>query len=117
MIRALSFVLISAIHAQEGPEERVDDTEFEKVVAIHVRALDAVERTWKKDPDAALKILEPLLKAVETDLVPRLPRVVESVIAVKATRGIDKGEIKERRPFFPYKLAGEIALAAGEPER
>jgi hypothetical protein len=42
---------------------------------------------------------------------------VESVIAVRATRGIDKGEIKERRPFFPYRLAGEIALAAGEPDR
>jgi hypothetical protein len=42
---------------------------------------------------------------------------VESVIAVRATRGIDKGEIKERRPFFPYRLAAEIALAAGEPDR
>jgi hypothetical protein len=40
-----------------------------------------------------------------------------SIDLVRATRGIDKGEIKERRPFFPYRLAGEIALAAGEPER
>jgi len=117
MIRALAFVLISAVPAQEGPEERVDDTEFEKVVAVHVKALEAVEKTWKKDPAAALSALEPLLKGIEADLVPRLPRVVESVIAVRATRGIDKGEIKERRPFFPYKLGGEIALAAGEPER
>src|SRR5579862_3865205 len=100
--------LISAILAQEGSEERVDDTEFDKVVAVHVRALEAIEKSWKKDPAA---------RGIEADLVPRLPRVVESVIAVKATRGIDKGEIKERRPFFPYRLAGEIALAAGEPER
>lgn len=117
MIRALAAVLILALPAQEGPEERVDDTEYEKIVSVHVKALDAVEKTWKKDPAAALKALDPVLKAVEADLVPRLPRVVESVIAVKATRGIDKGEIKERRPYFPYRLAGEIAMAAGDPER
>jgi len=117
MIRELAFVLLSTALAQEGPEERLDDTEFEKVVAHHVKALEAVEKTWKKDPAAALNTLEQLLKGIEADLVPRLPRVVESVIAVRATRGIDKGEIKERRPFFPYRLAGEIALAAGEPER
>ena len=110
-------VLISALRAQEGPEERVDDTEFEKTVAVHVKALEAVEKSWKKDPAAALRALDPVLKGIEAELVPRLPRVVESVIAVKATRGIDKGEIKERRPFFPYRLAGEVALAAGEPGR
>ncbi|HEV3029220.1 MAG TPA: hypothetical protein VG457_16700 [Planctomycetota bacterium] len=109
--------LISAILAQEGPEERIDDIEFEKSVAVHVRALEAIEKSWKKDPAGALRALDPVLKGIEVDLVPRLPRVVESVIAVKATRGIDKGEIKERRPFFPYRLAGEIALSAGEPER
>jgi hypothetical protein len=109
--------LISAILAQEGSEERVDDTEFDKAVAVHVKALEAIEKSWKKDPAAALRALDPVLRGIETDLVPRLPRVVESVIAVKTTRGIDKGEIKERRPFFPYRLAGEIALAAGEPER
>jgi hypothetical protein len=110
-------VLISVLPAQEGPEQRVDDTEFEKTVAAHVKALEAVEKTWKKDPATALKALEPVLAGIEAELVPRLPRVIESVIAVKATRGIDKGEIKERRPFFPYRLAGEIALAAGEPAR
>jgi len=116
MIFALA-VMISALPAQEGPEQRVDDTEFEKTVAVHVKALEAVEKTWKKDPAAALKALEPVLAGIEAELVPRLPRVVESVVAVKATRGIDKGEIKERRPFFPYRLAGEVALAAGEPAR
>jgi hypothetical protein len=117
MLSALAAVLISAALTQEGPEERIDDTEFEKVAAVHVRALEAIEKTWKKDPATALKALEPVLKAMEAELVPRLPRVVESVIAVRATRGIDKGEIKERRPFFPYRLAGEVALAAGDPER
>jgi hypothetical protein len=113
----LAAVLISAILAQEGPEERIDDIEFEKSVAVHVKALEAIEKAWKKDPAGALHALDPVLKGIEADLIPRLPRVVESTIAVKATRGIDKGEIKERRPFFPYRLAGEIALAAGEPER
>lgn len=117
MLRVLTAVLTAAILAQEGPEERIDDTEYEKSVSVHVKALETVERSWKKDPAAALKTLEQVLKAIETDLAPKLPRVVESVIAIKATRGIDKGEIKERRPFFPYKVAGEIALAAGEPER
>ncbi|HLY10003.1 MAG TPA: hypothetical protein VKW04_11920 [Planctomycetota bacterium] len=117
MIPLLVAVLSSAVLAQDLPEERVDDTDFEKAVAVHVRALDAIERTWKKNPAEALKALDPVLKSIEADLIPRLPRVVESVIAVKATRGIDKGEIKERRPFFPWRLAGEIALAAGDPER
>jgi hypothetical protein len=117
MIRALAAVLILALRTQEGPEERIDDTEYEKIVAVHVKALDAVEKTWKKDPAAALKALEPVLKAIESELTPRLPRVIESVIAVRATRGIDKGEIKERRPFFPYRLGGDIAMAAGDPER
>ncbi|MBV8881093.1 MAG: hypothetical protein JO332_14080 [Planctomycetaceae bacterium] len=117
MFLFLAAVLLPAFLAQEGPEERVDDTEYDKYVAVHVKALDAVEKTWKRDSVAALKAMDPVLKAIEADLTPRLPRVLESVIAVKVTRGIDKGEIKERRPFFPYRLAGEIALAAGEPER
>ncbi len=82
-----------------------------------MRALEGIEKTWKKDPAAALQALGPVLRAIESDLVPRLPRVVESVIAVRVTRGIDKGEIKERRPFFPWRLAGEVALAAGDPQK
>jgi len=117
MIPLFAAALISTILGQEGPEERIDDTDFERSVAAHVKALEAIEKTWKRDPAAALQALDPVLRGIEAELVPRLPRVVESVIAVKATRGIDKGEIKERRPFFPYRLAGEIALAAGDPER
>lgn len=113
----LAAVLLPAFLAQEGPEERIDDTEYERSVAVHVKALDAVEKSWKKDPADALKSYYAVLKGIETELVPRLPRVVEAVIAVRVTRGIDKGEIKERRPFFPYRLGGEIALGAGDPER
>lgn len=116
MIAAFA-VLCSALLGQDLPEERVDDTDFEKSVAVHVRAVEGLEKSWKKDPAAALRAMDPVLKGIEADLVPRYARLVETVIAVKATRGIDKGEIKERRPFFPYRLAGEIALAAGDPER
>jgi hypothetical protein len=117
MKSALILVLLAGFLGQSGPEERIDDNEFEKVAAIHVKALEAVEKTWRKDAAQALKAMEPVLQAIEADLVPKAGRLVESVIAVRATRGIDKGEIKERRPFFPYRLAGEIALAAGEPDR
>ncbi|HZE98372.1 MAG TPA: hypothetical protein VE981_15175 [Planctomycetota bacterium] len=116
-MNALLFVLCALAPAQAGPEERVDDSEYDKVVAVHVRAVEGIEKTWKKDPAGALKAIEPVLKAIEAELAPRLPRVLESGIAVRATRGIDKGEIKERHSFFPYRLAGEIAMAAGEPER
>lgn len=100
-----------------GQEERLDDTEYDKYAAVHVKAVEAIEKAWRKDPAAALKSIEPVLKAIEADLAPRYPRLAESTIAVRATRGIDKGEIKERHIFFPYRLAGEIALAAGEPDR
>jgi hypothetical protein len=110
-------ILLATLIPQSGREERIDDTEFDKVAAVHVKAVEALEKTWRKDPAQALKELDPVLQALEADLVPKAGRLVESVIAVRATRGIDKGEIKERRPFFPYKLAGEIAMAAGAPER
>lgn len=101
----------------QGAEERIDDTEYEKSVAAHVRAVAAVEKSWRKDPAAALKSIEAAIRAVEEELAPRHPRLIEATIAVRATRGIDKGEVKDRHAFFPYRLAGEIALAAGEPER
>ena len=117
MKSALTLVLLAGLLGQSGPEERIDDTDFDKTASAHVRAVEALEKTWKKDPAQALKAMEPVLQAIETELVPKAGRIVESVIAVRATRGIDKGEIKERRPFFPYRLAGEIALAAGAPDR
>jgi hypothetical protein len=110
-------VLGTLLSAWAFQEERIDDTEYEKNVSVHVKAVQAVEKTWRKDPAAALKSIEAALKAIEEELAPRHSRLIEATIAVRATRGIDKGEIKERQPFFPYRLGGEIALAAGEPER
>jgi hypothetical protein len=117
MIGWRAIVLLAGLLGQQPPEERIDDTEYEKSVAVHVKAVAAVEKTWRKDPAAALKPMEDALKAIETELAPRHPRLIEATIAVRATRGIDKGEVKDRHAFFPYRLAGEIALAAGEPER
>jgi hypothetical protein len=108
---SLTFLLCGA------QEERLDDTEYEKYAAVHVKAVEAVEKSWRKDPAAALQAMEPILKAIEADLIPRYPRLLETTFAVRATRGIDKGEVKERHSFYPYRLAGEIALAADKPER
>ena len=102
---------------QTPPEERIDDTDYEKSVAVHVKAVQAIEKSWRKDAAEALKAIEPVLKAIETDLAPRYPRLLEATIAVRVTRGIDKGEVKDRIAFLPYRLAGEIALAAGNAER
>jgi hypothetical protein len=113
----LAAVLIACLAAQGAPEERIDDSDFDKFVAVHVRAVQAIEKSWKKDPAAALASIDAALKGVESELAPRYPKLIEASIAVRVTRGIDKGEIKERLAFFPYRLGGEIALAAGEPAR
>ena len=113
----MTTILLSLLLGFQAAEERIDDTEYEKNVAVHVRAVQAVEKTWRKDPATALKSIEAAIAAIEAELAPRLPRLIEATIAVRFTRGIDKGEVKERAAFFPYRLAGEIALAAGEPER
>src|SRR6185436_15593333 len=116
MIAILS-VLTALLLGGQAAEERIDDTEYDKSVSVHVKAVAAVEKTWRKDPAAALKAIEAAIKAIEEELAPRHPRLIEATIAVRVTRGIDKGEIKDRHAFFPYRLAGEIALAAGEPAR
>jgi len=116
MIAALS-VLTALLLGGQAAEERIDDTEYDKSVSVHVKAVAAVEKAWRKDPAAALKAIEAAIKAIEEELAPRHPRLIEATIAVRVTRGIDKGEVKDRLAFFPYRLAGEIALAAGEPER
>src|SRR6185436_16706943 len=116
MIAILS-VLTALLLGGQAAEERIDDTEYDKSVSVHVKAVAAVEKTWRKDPAAALKAIEAAIKAIEEELAPRHPRMIEATIAVRITRGIDKGEVKDRLAFFPYRLAGEIALGAGEPER
>lgn len=116
-MKTLSTVLLALLAAQNAPEERVDDVDYERAVAVHVKAVQAIEKGWRKDPAESLKAIEAALKAIETELAPRFPRLIEATIAVRVTRGIDKGEVKERIAFFPYRLAGEIALTAGEPAR
>jgi len=113
----IGMVLLLALLRQGAPEERVDDADYEKVVAVHVKAVQSIEKGWRKDPAESLKAIDPVLKAIESDLAPRFPRLIEATIAVRVTRGIDKGEVKDRIAFFPYRLAGEIAMAAGEAER
>jgi len=109
-------ILLARLHGQSA-EERVDDSDYEKVVAVHVKAVQAIEKGWRKDPAEALKAIDPVLKAIDAELAPRFPRLIEATFAVRVTRGIDKGEVKDRIAFFPYRLAGEIAMAAGEAER
>ena len=113
----IAAVLLLWLLPQGAPEERVDDTDFERSVAVHVKAVQSIEKTWRKDPALSLKAIEPVLRALESELPQKFSRLVEATIAVRITRGIDKGDIKERIAFFPYRLAGEIALAAGEAER
>ena len=43
----IAAVLIACLAAQAAPEERVDDTDFDKFVAVHVRAVQAIEKSWK----------------------------------------------------------------------
>lgn len=109
--------LLAVLICAAAQEERIDDTDYDRTVSVHVKAVEAIEKTWRKDPAGSLPRLDAALKAIEAELTPKLPRALETVLAVRATRGIDKGEIKERHSFFPYKLAGEIAIAAGEPEK
>ena len=117
MTHWLGSVLIALAVAQSAPEERVDDNDYDKYVAVHVKAIQSIEKGWRKEPEEALKAIDPLLKAIESDLAPRFPKLIEATIAVRVTRGIDKGEVKDRLAFFPYRLAGDIAMAAGEPDR
>ncbi len=113
----MTFVAAVLIAAIGQSEQRVDDTDYEKVVAVHVKAVQAIEKSWRKDPAEALKAIDPVLKAMDADLAPRFAHLIEATIAVRVTRGIDKGEVKDRIAFFPYRLAGEIALAGGQAER
>src|SRR5262249_29691270 len=96
---AAALILLSARHT--APEERVDDTDYEKIVAVHAKAVQSIEKSWRKDPGESLKAIDAALKAIESDLAPKFPRLIEATIAVRVTRGIDKGEVKDRVAFFP----------------
>ena len=45
------------------------------------------------------------------------PKVFEANLVVKYSRGLTKGEVKDRYAFFPYRLAGDCALKADQPDR
>jgi hypothetical protein len=98
-------------------EESLFDSDFERSLAPIVRGVEAVEKRWKDDPAAALARVEALLADLERDVLPKSPRWVETTLVVRWRTGIAKNEEKERHAFFPYRLAGEVALAAGRPER
>jgi hypothetical protein len=98
-------------------EEVLNDSDFDRALAPIVRTMDGIEKGWKEDPAGALPRIEALIADLEKNVLPRSPRWVETTLVVKWSRGISKGEVKERHAFFPYRLAGEIALAAGRPER
>jgi len=109
--------LAAAFLLQAVPEETLFDTDFDRALGPTVRAVEELERTWKDDPAAALGRMEALLAELEKSVVPTSPKWVETTLVVRWRSGITKGEVKERHGFFPYRLAGEIALAAGKPAR
>lgn len=94
--------------AQDLP--KVEETEFDRDYAKVVRAYQAAEKLSKTDPAAALQ-------ALEEQVLPSLPKLVETTLIVRFSKGAAKGAEKERHEFYPWRLAGECALAAGRPDR
>lgn len=88
----------------------IEEGEFAADYLKVVRAFEAAEKLSKTSPAAALESLE-------KDVLPNLPKVVETTIIVKFSKGLTKGEEKERHAFYPYRLAGECALAVDRPDR
>lgn len=102
-----AFVLGSSL-SQDPP--KIEETEYDRDYAKVVRAYEAAEKLLKTDPAAALK-------ALEEQVLPALPKLVETSIVVRFSKGAAKGAEKERHDFFPWRLAGECALAAGRHDR
>jgi len=96
--------------AAPAPEVRVKDTEYQETYARLVEACEAAERERVDDPAAALRRLEEQVLASP-------PEHVEITLVVVYSRGINKGEVQERRAFHPCRLAGRCALAAGQPDK
>jgi hypothetical protein len=108
MIMINTAILILAAAAQEA--QPIDEGVYAEQYMKIVRAYEDAEKLSKTSPAAALD-------ALEREVFPKLPNVFEARIVVKYTKGLTKGEEKERHDFFPYRLAGECALAANELER
>ena len=85
----------------------LDDAEFDRAYAKPLRAYDAAQAKLEKDPAGALRLLE-------AEVLPALPKIVETRLTVKYTKGVLRGSVREERDFHPWRLAGRCALAAGE---
>lgn len=107
-MRCCTDLLALLLLAQDLP--KVEETEFDRDYAKVVRAYQAAEKLSKADPAAALQ-------ALEEQVLPSLPKLVETTIVVRFSKGAAKGAEKERHEFFPWRLAGECALAAGRADR
>src|ERR1041384_1645201 len=102
----LAAILFLTISSQEP--QVIDEDDFRRDYLKVVQAYEAAEKLSKSSPAAALE-------ALEGDVLPHLPSVVEANLVVKYSKGLTKGDVKERHAFFPYRLAGECALKADQP--
>ena len=105
---ATAVLLLLRTSAQEA--QVIEENEFDEHYLKVVRAYEAAEKLSKTSPAAALE-------ALEGEVLPRLPKVFEANLVVKYSRGLTKGEVKDRYAFFPYRLAGDCALKADQPDR
>jgi len=105
----LAFLLLLSPGPSQDAAEKIWDTEYDKDFAPVVRAYEAAERRMRGDPADALRRLE-------EQVLPRLPRHYEKRLIVTYS-GINKGEERERHDFYPWRLAGQCALAADLPEK
>jgi hypothetical protein len=108
----LTLVLVLAAgvaSAAPAPEVRLKDTEYQETYARLVEACEAAERERADDAAAALR-------RVEEQVLANLPEHVEVTLVVLYSRGINRGAEQARRPFHPYRVAGQCALAAGRPD-
>lgn len=85
----------------------VDDVEFDRAYAKVLRSHDAAQALLEKDPAGALRLLE-------AEVLAALPKHAECRIAVRISKGLLRGTIREERDFYPWRLAGRCALAAGQ---
>ncbi len=85
----------------------VDDAEFDRAYAKVLRSHDAAQALLERDPAGALKLLE-------AEVLGALPKHAECRIAVRISKGLLRGSIREERDFYPWRLAGRCALAAGQ---
>jgi hypothetical protein len=104
----LSGQSLSAVSQAEAV--KIKETEYDAGYAAVVKAYEAAEKKSAEDPAAALK-------GLEEQVLPKLPKVYEAVLSVRFVGGAAVGAERESHSFFPYRLAGRCALAAGDPER